>query len=357
MSRIVIIGGGAVGLATAYALQREGHSITLLDRDQPGQACSLHNAGLLVPSHFIPMAHPGVISQGMKWMLDPESPFYIKPRLDRDLISWVWSFRKSSTEAHVHRSMTLLRDLCQTSLRLVREMIERDGLRFGLENRGLLMLFRTPAGREGCEEEAGLARTLGVEADVLDRAGLEKLEPSATFLATGGVYYPGDAHLSPSDFMHALTASIEKAGAKVLGGTISGRLRSRGESHRSGHHIQGRHSGRRVRPGGGSMVLLHPARSGHRPADAAREGVQHHRPGPFTHALDPHDLHGSARRVHAARRLHPVRGDDGACGSRPLRQPAQGGGHPQGGPSVSGRHSDARPVDSHPLERPAPVHA
>ena len=219
MSRIVVIGGGAVGLATAYALQREGHSITLLDRDQPGQACSLHNAGLLVPSHFIPMAHPGVISQGMKWMLDPESPFYIKPRLDRDLISWVWSFRKSSTEAHVHRSMTLLRDLCQTSLRLVREMIDRDGLRFGLENRGLLMLFRTPAGREGCEEEARLARTLGVEAEVLDRAGLETLEPSATFLATGGVYYPGDAHLSPSDFMHVLTASIGKAGAKVLGGT------------------------------------------------------------------------------------------------------------------------------------------
>ena len=88
-------------------------AITLIDRDQPGQACSLHNAGLIVPSHFIPMAHPGVISQGMKWMLDPESPFYIKPRLNRDLISWVWNFRKSSTEAHVHRSMTLLRDLCQ----------------------------------------------------------------------------------------------------------------------------------------------------------------------------------------------------------------------------------------------------
>ncbi|MBP1775625.1 MAG: amino acid dehydrogenase, partial [candidate division NC10 bacterium] len=122
MKRVVIVGGGAVGLATAYALQREGHSITLLDRDQPGQACSLHNAGLLVPSHFVPMAHPGVISQGMKWMLNPESPFYIKPRLDRELISWVWNFRKSSTQAHVHRSMTLLRDLCQTSLRLVRDL-------------------------------------------------------------------------------------------------------------------------------------------------------------------------------------------------------------------------------------------
>jgi D-amino-acid dehydrogenase len=219
MSRIVILGGGAVGLAAAYALRREGHTITLLERDQPGQACSLHNAGLLVPSHFVPMAHPGVISQGMKWMLDPESPFYIKPRLDRDLISWVWNFRKSSTDAHVHRSMALLRDLCQTSLRLVREMVERDGLRFGLESRGLLMLFRTPAGRQGCEEEARLAHTLGVDAEVLDRTGLETLEPGATFLASGGVYYPGDAHLSPGEFMNALAASVRNAGVNVLGGT------------------------------------------------------------------------------------------------------------------------------------------
>jgi D-amino-acid dehydrogenase len=230
MSRIVILGGGAVGLATAYALQREGHAITLLDRDQPGQACSLHNAGLLVPSHFVPMAHPGVISQGMKWMLDPESPFYIKPRLDRDLISWVWNFRKSSTDAHVHRSMALLRDLCQTSLRLVREMVERDGLRFGLESRGLLMLFRTHAGRQGCEEEARLAHTLGVDAEVLDRPGLEKLEPGAAFLASGGVYYPGDAHLSPAEFMNALAVSVRKAGVNMLGGTsvtgfITGRNR------------------------------------------------------------------------------------------------------------------------------------
>jgi len=223
MSRIVIIGGGAVGLATAYALRRDGHSITLLDRDQPGKACSLHNAGLLVPSHFVPMAHPGVISQGMKWMLDPESPFYIKPRLDRELISWVWKFRKSSTEAHVHRSMALLRDLCQASLRLTSEMAGLDGLRFGLEKRGLLMLFRTPAGRRGCEDEASMAQTLGVEARVLDRTGLEMLEPAGSFLASGGVYYPGDAHLSPSDLMNALRTSIEQSGVTVSGGTtVSG---------------------------------------------------------------------------------------------------------------------------------------
>jgi D-amino-acid dehydrogenase len=152
-------------------------------------------------------------------MFDPESPFYIKPRLDADLLSWVWNFRKSSTEAHVHRSMSLLRDLCQASLRQVREMAGHDGMRFGLENRGLLMLYRTPAGREGCEHEARLAHSLGVQADILDRAGLRKLEPGASFLAAGGVFYPGDAHLSPAEFMKALEATIEKAGVRVLRGT------------------------------------------------------------------------------------------------------------------------------------------
>jgi D-amino-acid dehydrogenase len=221
MARVVVIGGGAVGLATAYALRREGHTVTLLEREQPGRACSLHNAGLLVPSHFVPMAHPGVISQGLRWMLDPESPFYIRPRLDRDLIAWVWNFRKSSTDTHVQRCMALLRDLCQASLRRTREMTEREGLGFSLERRGLLMLYRTPAGRRGCEEEAALAHRLGVDAGVLDRDGLRALEPNASFLAGGGVYYPGDAHLSPAKFVDALARAAASGGVTVLADTTA----------------------------------------------------------------------------------------------------------------------------------------
>ena len=79
-SDVVIIGGGAVGLSSAYYLNRAGYSISILDDQTPDQigACSWGNAGMVCPSHFVPLAAPGVVKQGLKWLMDPESPFSIE---------------------------------------------------------------------------------------------------------------------------------------------------------------------------------------------------------------------------------------------------------------------------------------
>ena len=91
---VVIIGGGAIGLCTAYYLQQAGHRVTVLEKGVYNEGTSLGNAGMLVPSHVVPLAAPGVISQGMRWLFRKDSPFRIKPRLDPALISWLWQFRK-----------------------------------------------------------------------------------------------------------------------------------------------------------------------------------------------------------------------------------------------------------------------
>ena len=89
--RVVIIGGGVVGLATAWYCLKRGHQITIVDRGPlRSDGCSYGNAGMIVPSHFVPLAAPGMIRMGLKWMGDPESPFYIRPRMSWDLIRWLW---------------------------------------------------------------------------------------------------------------------------------------------------------------------------------------------------------------------------------------------------------------------------
>ena len=80
---IVIIGGGVIGLCTAYYALECGHRVTLLERGPAEHdSCSLGNAGMVVPSHFMPLAAPGAVALGLRWMWNPASPFYVKPRLD-----------------------------------------------------------------------------------------------------------------------------------------------------------------------------------------------------------------------------------------------------------------------------------
>src|SRR5262249_60090496 len=101
---------------------------------------SYGNAGLIVPSHSLPLAAPGALASGLKWLLDPESPFYIKPRLDLDLLSWLIRFALHCTDRHVRRALPILRDLGLASRALHAEPAptapESD---YGLRALGLLL--------------------------------------------------------------------------------------------------------------------------------------------------------------------------------------------------------------------------
>ena len=96
--KVLVIGGGIVGLSCAYYLQKEGHEVTVIDKGHFNRGASYVNAGYITPSHIIPLPSPGIITQGLKWMLNPASPFYMKPRLDMDFIMWALKFRSFCTK-------------------------------------------------------------------------------------------------------------------------------------------------------------------------------------------------------------------------------------------------------------------
>ncbi|MCZ6676778.1 MAG: FAD-dependent oxidoreductase [Candidatus Poribacteria bacterium] len=218
-SEILIIGGGVVGISSAYYLTEQGRQVTVVEKGEVCSGSSYGNAGLLVPSHSVPLAAPGVIQKGLRWMMNPESPFYIKPRLDRELLKWLWKFRGACNERHVRKSMPILRDLALASLQLFEELATLDDLEFGFEKRGLLMIFKTEKGLKGGVEEAHLMEEVGIQTQVLSPTDIHQLEPNVRANVVGGVFYPQDAHLIPARFVGQLAQHIEKKGADIRPGT------------------------------------------------------------------------------------------------------------------------------------------
>src|SRR5215813_1701605 len=98
MAKTIVIGGGIIGLSAALYLQRSGHQVTVLDKSDFLDNCSYGNCGYVCPSHFIPLAAPGIVKQGLKWMMNPNSPFYIQPRFNWPLLSWGLNFVKSANK-------------------------------------------------------------------------------------------------------------------------------------------------------------------------------------------------------------------------------------------------------------------
>ena len=215
--QVLIIGCGVIGLSTAYYTARKGHQVAVLDRGTIEQEnCSYGNAGLVVPSHFVPLAAPGMVVQGLKWMLKPASPFYVKPRLDRDLLGWGFKFWRAANAGHVTRSAPLLRDLNLASRACFVELAELTGNAFGFETKGLLCLCRTEHRLEEEARTAVQARQLGLNVEVLRPRQATELEPHLRLDIAGAVYFPEDCHLIPALFMAALKQQLVKLGTRFL---------------------------------------------------------------------------------------------------------------------------------------------
>ncbi len=214
--KIIIIGGGVVGMCTAWYCRGAGYDVVLLERGSPQRdCCSLGNAGLIVPSHIIPLAAPGMVSLGFKMMWNPESPFYIKPRINAELFDWGIKFIRSCSPEHVRRSAPLLRDINFASKKLFEEFAAMPGMDFGLVKRGCLNLCKTPERLAHEAELAEMSRALGMPAEVLDAEETRRLDPGVDMDILGSVYFPEDAHLSPNRFMAQLEQLIVKAGVDV----------------------------------------------------------------------------------------------------------------------------------------------
>ena len=211
-----IIGGGVSGLFSAYYLRQSGCDVTVLDNGTFADSCSHGNAGMIVPSHIVPLAAPGMIAKGIRWMFQSDSPFYVKPRLNWDLMRWGWLFHRHATSAHVERAIPILRDLSLLSKKGYQELAMTGEVDFGWQERGLLMLYQTPENEHEMADEADVANRAGVEAQRLTGQQVQDLEPDARITVRGAVYYPGDAHIYPNQLIPALVTRLRQMGVTLI---------------------------------------------------------------------------------------------------------------------------------------------
>ena len=215
--QVVIIGGGIVGWSSAWFLHQAGHQVTILDKADSLPNCSHGNAGYVCPSHFIPLATPGIVQQGLRWMLNPESPFYIQPRFNLDLIRWGWHFIRSANERRVQEAARPLRDIAWYSQALYEQWAAQAPFDFGYEKKGLLEVFQTNSVKHHAEQTCEKALKLGLEGtQILSVDELKEKEPDLDFNAIGALWFPGDAHLSPGLLMHQLKDQLTLAGVKLI---------------------------------------------------------------------------------------------------------------------------------------------
>ncbi len=213
---IIIIGGGIIGLSSAYYLQKSGHDVIVIDKTDMSDNCSYGNAGYVCPSHFIPLATPGIVKQGLKWMMNSTSPFYVQPRLSLSLMDWGLKFISSATPEKVERAAIPLRDINMLSKAKYEEWIKESHFDFAYEQKGLLEIFQTEKSLEHAKHTVEKAHQLGLtDTQLLNADELFAKEPQTKINGIGAIYFKCDAHLYPQKLMHQLIDHLKKNGVII----------------------------------------------------------------------------------------------------------------------------------------------
>lgn len=224
---VVVVGGGAVGVCCAHELARIGRGVLLLEKGDLAAGSSYGNSGLIPTSVCSPLAAPGVISQSLRWMLDPNGAFRLRPQARAQFARWLWLFRRFCNIGSWERGSILARDLVRASRPLFEELAQQAD--FGYRQTGVLALYRSQEALEhGIESAEALAR-LDIASEMLDRPTVEKRVARVQPRVVGGIHFPEDASLDPPRFVTSVGKLAESLGARIQTSTRVIRMRTTGE--------------------------------------------------------------------------------------------------------------------------------
>ncbi|MCK8521035.1 FAD-dependent oxidoreductase [Aquimarina sp. D1M17] len=212
MKSCIVIGGGIIGLCSAYYLQKEGHQVTVIDQSSMDYGASYVNAGYLSPSHIIPLAAPGVMKKGVKWMFNSSSPLFIKPRLNSDFLRWTIAFNRSCSIRNVNKGIPAIKDIAIMGRDLYADIKSTEGFTFQLQQNGLLMICQTDKMLNEEIHVADIAKKEGLPVKTISAKELQQLHPDTRVEAKGAILYECDAHTTPGSFMKEMKEYLESSG-------------------------------------------------------------------------------------------------------------------------------------------------
>jgi D-amino-acid dehydrogenase len=225
-ARVVVVGGGVVGLACAWELRRGGASVVVLERGAVGGGVSQGNTGWVCPSFTYPLPAPGMVREGLRQLVTGGDAFVLRPRLDPAFVRWLWSFRRNCSQTRFDRGVRALLALNERTLALF-DAYREAGVSFEMHSAGLVLAARTHDGLDFYRTIFERLRQLGYEGaiDELDAAALASLEPALDpTRLVGGLHATVDRFVRPEQLTAGLAASLRADGVEIREGCALTRI-------------------------------------------------------------------------------------------------------------------------------------
>ena len=212
---VLIIGGGAIGLATALALLDAGRGVRILEAGAVGGGASHGNCGTITPSHAPPLAAPGVVAQALRWMFTPDAPLYLKPRVDPALWHWLLRFAVRCNPRDWRQSTQARAALLNDARARLADWVSRYDLQCEFEEEGLDYVFRDPRRFQQYVDESVVLKTFGIATQVFGGTDYEREEPAMLPGVAGAIRFPGDARLRPDRYVAELARVVRERGGVI----------------------------------------------------------------------------------------------------------------------------------------------
>jgi len=218
--RVVILGSGVVGVASAWYLAKAGHEVTVIDR-QPGPALetSAANAGQISPGYAAPWAAPGVPLKAIKWMFQRHAPLAIRLDGSSFQLNWMWQMLKNCNTEHYMTNKGRMVRLAEYSRDCIKALRQETGIQYEGRQGGTLQLFRTQQQFENAAKDIAVLEDAGVPYRLLEAGQLGSVEPALAQVAhklTGGLQLPNDETGDCQLFTQQLAKMAEQAGVTFL---------------------------------------------------------------------------------------------------------------------------------------------
>ena len=214
--KVTVLGSGILGVTSAYYLARQGHEVTVLDRQPgPGLETSYANAGQVSPGYSAPWAAPGIPLKALKWMLSQHSPLVIRPQADPHQWRWLLQMLRNCTSARYAVNKERMLRVAAYSRESLDELRAETGIVYDEGMRGTLQLFRTQKQLDAAAKDIAVLERCGVPYELLDRAGCVAAEPALALTAgriVGGLRLPLDETGDCFKFTQALAGQARDLG-------------------------------------------------------------------------------------------------------------------------------------------------
>jgi D-amino-acid dehydrogenase len=212
--KIVVVGGGIVGLGSAYELVRDGHEVTVLDAAAVGAGASHGNAAKITMAEATPVPAPGMVLQGLKWMLKADSPLFVRPSLSPPFLRFMFAMARHCNEGDFRHALRVHLEMASTCM----EILDRwagDGLSFEMHRKGAMLVFED---RESFRHRVALNDAFapfGMVPELLDADALHDREPCLSERARHALFFPDDRQVEPDSLTGALASRLRELGAQV----------------------------------------------------------------------------------------------------------------------------------------------